>query len=80
MWGQRVYLYPIHGFLLSLLPFGSSTLSSGPHPCSQTFLQADIRRMTTYNEATDLPPPQATDAERDSAEALDEDEIKLVIT
>ena len=36
--------------------------------------------MTTYNEATDLPPPQTTDAERDSAEVLDEDEIKLVIT
>ncbi|KAI1788965.1 hypothetical protein LXA43DRAFT_1183593 [Ganoderma leucocontextum] len=41
------------------------------------FLQANILKMPAYNEATDFPPPQATDAERDSADGLDEDEIKL---
>ena len=36
--------------------------------------------MSAHNEATNLPPPKAIDAERDSAEIVDEDELKLVIT
>lgn len=36
--------------------------------------------MTAYSEGTDPPPPRMTDAERESADVLDEDEIKLVIT
>ncbi len=45
-----------------------------------SYFHADVLKMTAYSEATDLPPPQIADAERDSADGLDEDEIKLVIT